>query len=280
MKEVAIVTDSTCDLPKEIIERHNIYVIPVQLIIKGVAYRDKELSRDEIYRILRNDMIKTSACLPEDALEVFKQCIDDGFDKALYIGLGSEFSSMMNTVSLCVASLDIDVTIYDSHGLSLLFGVLVEEAAKDTEHATMKERLQHLDGIRKRMVCRCIIKDLKYPIASGRLNPIAGKLASLMNIKPTMAIEADGNFHVLAKSRGMKKAYQRLLVDFRNAFEGKSIRLVTLRGIDRSIEEQFVRDVEHLVDLVDVFHGEAGVALSAHAGPDIFGYFAYEVEEF
>ena len=93
MSKIAIVTDSSCDIPKALMAQYNIHMLPLRIIYKDKEYRDRvEISPEEIYERFAEEIPTSSLPSPEDADKLIRKLIDEGYTHILGIFISSGLS--------------------------------------------------------------------------------------------------------------------------------------------------------------------------------------------
>ncbi|MEI6290897.1 MAG: DegV family protein [Chloroflexota bacterium] len=188
---IRIVTDSTCDLPAGIIEKHAITVIPLIINVGESSYQDGvDLSRSEFYSRLPNfkPHPKTAAPGPEVFIKAFSSLADEGVRAVLSIHISETLSSTVNSARIAAGQFTrIPVTVLDSTQLSLGLGFLVEQAALLAESGKgVPEIVESLQNYMKRTYVFASLKTLEYLRRSGRMNFALAKFGELIQLKPLL----------------------------------------------------------------------------------------------
>ena len=94
---VALVTDTACDLPDEVLQQYDIRLVSLRIATSTGEYRDRrEISQDELYRVLEKEIPKTSLPLPEDITELYAQLASEGCTRVLHMSLSGNLSGSYN----------------------------------------------------------------------------------------------------------------------------------------------------------------------------------------
>lgn len=186
-----IVTDSTCDLPEEIIKRHTITVIPLHISQGERIFLDGiDLSREEFYKQLPayNPHPATAAPGPDVFSQTYERLADGGAHEILSIHISESLSATINSARIAAAQFTrIPVTVLDSSQLSLGTGFLVERAAQLSQIGKRAEEIAtSLQDVMKRTYVFASIKTLEYLRRSGRMNFALAKLGEILQIKPLL----------------------------------------------------------------------------------------------
>lgn len=211
---IRIVTDSTCDLPEEIVSQHSITVIPLAINVGNKSFLDGvDLTRRQFYAQLPNftPHPKTAAPGPEVFRQAFKRLADEGAQTILSIHISETLSSTVNSARIAAKQFKgIPVIVLDSGQLSLGLGFIVEHAAqlagagKETE-----EIVSALNNLMKRTYVFASLKTLEYLRRSGRMNFALAGFGELLQLKPLLRMNmGKATAH---RTRTQKRATARLI---------------------------------------------------------------------
>jgi len=277
VSKIQIITDSMIDLPKEIIEKHSIIVIPLTIIFGDKEYRDGvDLTNLQFYEKLSQseELPKTSQISPNTFIEVFKKVLNEG-NEVLCINGSSRASGTHQSAILAKNSLESDkIQVFDTMGLSFGGGLFVYEAAKMIEKGTnLNELIKRMNEMKLSADHIFTVDTLEYLKKGGRLNPMKATIATMLNIKPILTV-TDGLVEPLDKVRGSKKVV------------GKMIELAKKRG--ENFEDKVVgishancpKTLDILKDQVlkelnpkELVITEIGCTIGTHAGPGTLAIF-------
>lgn len=209
----AIVSDTTADLPAELIADLPIHIVPNILVLDGKSYVDgRDISREDFYVLLTS--LKTTPTTASPASGTFKDLYDGlqhkGYTHVLSIHPPAALSGLFNTASIAARMVDIAVTVVDSTQLSLGLGFQVMAAAEDALRGlSVSAILEHLAKLQERIRIAAMLDTLEYVRRSGRVSWARASLGSLLNIKPFIALK-DGKVLSLGESRTRHKGINRL----------------------------------------------------------------------
>jgi DegV family protein with EDD domain len=211
---IGIVTDSTCDLPTEIVSQHEITVVPLHINIGDKTFLDGiDLSREEFYAQLPgyNPAPKTSAPGPEIFQQAYERLADKGAQAILSIHISETLSATINSARIAAEQFTrIPVAVLDSSQLSLGLGFIVEKAAQMAELGhKMEDILTNLRKLMKRTYVFASLKTLEYLRRSGRMHFALARFGEILQIKPLLHMN-QGN-PVAHRTRTQSKATARLL---------------------------------------------------------------------
>ena len=228
MKKIHIVTDSTAALTPELIEKHNIHVVPLTLIINDKSYIDGvEIQEEEFLDLMRDakELPKSS----QPAVGVFQTLFDElGADGSQIISLhmtGGMSGTVKSAETAAIAS-NADVTVIDSMYISHALTFQVLEACEMAEQGkTVEEIVAHLDNVRNRTSLFVVLDVLDNMVKGGRIGKGKAMFGSLMNIKPIASLK-DGVYTPVAKVRSHKQVVTYLFDEFKKQTAGKVVRSV------------------------------------------------------
>jgi DegV family protein with EDD domain len=211
---VRIVTDSTCDLPEEVVNNYNISVIPLHINQGEKSYLDGiELTREEFYARLSdyNPAPTTATPSPETFRLKFEQLAEEGAQSILSIHISESLSATINSARIAAEQFKrIPVTVLDSTQLSLGLGFIVEKAAQMSELGhKMDEILSNLQELMKHTYVFASLKTLEYLRRSGRMHFALARLGEILQIKPLLHMN-QGN-PTAHRARTQRRATERLM---------------------------------------------------------------------
>ena len=188
---IKIVTDSTCDLPEDILKQYDITSVPVIINMDGVSYQDGvNMTRAEFYERLPNCKILPTTSAPNiDAFKkVYEKVSRAGIKQILSIHVSEALSSTIQMARLAAEELrDASITVIDSGQISLGTGFIAREAAKiASEGLKIGEILARLEEFKTRVHVLAVVDTLEYLMRSGRMSRALGGLGTIFNIKPIL----------------------------------------------------------------------------------------------
>jgi DegV family protein with EDD domain len=211
---IRIVTDSTCDLPAEIVGRHAITVIPLAINVGDQSFLDGvDLTRSEFYARLPTFNPHPTTAAPGTAVftQTFERLADEGAQAILSIHIAEQLSATVNVARVAAEQFArIPVTVLDSGQLSLGLGYIVERAAQLAElNKDVSEIVAALGDFMRRAYVFAALRTLEYLRRSGRMNFALARFGELLQLKPLLHMNM-GNA-VAHRTRTQKRATARLL---------------------------------------------------------------------
>lgn len=270
---IRIVTDSTCDLPASIVEKHGITVVPLYINQGDKSYLDSvNLTREEFYRLLPGFHPAPSTATPStDAFaQTWNKLADAGADAILSIHISEKLSATVNAARVAAEQFTrIPVTVLDSSQLSLGMGFLVEKAAQMAELGhKMEEIVASLADVMKRTYVFASLKTLEYLRRSGRMNFALARFGEFLQIKPILHMN-QGN-PVAHRVRTQGKATERMM-EWLNEYAPLEKLAIVHAGVQHEAEEMLER-IKHLLPSGDIPIVQITPALGAHLGVGALGF--------
>ncbi len=254
LSKIAIVTDSIADLPKEFVDKHQITVIPLNLIVESTVYLDKvTMTPDNFYQFLDDyKMNPTSAQATPEVLERAFSAVLKNADAMIGIFVSSKMSGTYNNISRVISKMNVEgkkIALIDSKVNSVAEGMLVMEAAKLREQgASFKDIVEQIEAKIAKTHIYVSVKDLKYMIRGGRVSKVQGIVLSKLKLKPVISIDPEGKGAIYAKTLSVKSAEKAILKKIKKDMEESKIEKYSMvYADDPTIMEEFVGKVEKII---------------------------------
>lgn len=270
---VRIITDSTCDLPGEVITRLGIGVVPLYIHVGDRDYLDGiDITRKEFYEKLPVFPSHPTTAVPSSAKfrAMYDAFADEGADEVLSIHISTSLSATANVARTAAEeTTSVPVTVLDSRQLSLGTGLLVQKAAELAQAGrAVKEILAVLQNQIKRTHVSAALDTLQFLRRSGRMSHVLSTTGELLQIKPILKMY-DGVSGV-ERVRTHKKALQRL-VDMLQSY-GSLEKLAFLHSGALEQARALQDEVRQLIPSGETWFEMINPVLGAHIGPGVVGF--------
>lgn len=268
-----IVTDSTCDLPEEVIRKQRITVIPVLISTHAHEYQDGiELSRSEFYRQLADLKPEptTAAPSPETFRRAYEQLTEEGATQILSIHMSHKLSAVVDVAALGARETSsVPVRVFDSRQLSLGTGYQVLTAAEAAAAgSTVPEVLLMLEAQIARTHVFAALDTLDFVRRGGRMNGTIAALGNLLQIKPLLKMY-DGN-PTAERLRTRASAMKRLRELLEQHAPYEKVAILHSGALERA--QAMLEQVRPLLPPGDPWVEEINPVLGAHIGPGVIGF--------
>lgn len=285
MKKVKVITDSTADIPSELLEELDIGVVPLKVHLKGETYLDGVTIRPtEFYRLLQesDELPTTSQPSPVDFVEAYREAAEDGYTEILSIHLSSALSGTYQSALLAKSMVEdeLNVTVIDSKGASYAFGIFVVEVARAAKAGrSLDECVAMVNRMIENNYVLFLVDTLDYLLKGGRIGKASAVVGSLLNIKPILSLSSDGEVYPVEKVRGKSKAVERVFELLRENQPSGPIRAALMHsGADEEVKKWAERltDTYAVHDLTTTF---IGPVIGTYTGPNTVAVVILPVEE-
>ncbi len=286
---IALVTDSTCDLPAEMLAKYQIEIVPLTVHFEEDTYYDKvDLDSEEFYKMMESAAELPTTSQPSVGLFIDSyQKLAENYDQVISIHLSSALSGTCESARLAAAQVeDIEVEIIDSKSTSSGLGFMVLLAAKMIkEGRNIKEIKEAVLQEREKLTIYFTVNELSYLEKGGRIGKAQAFLGSIFNFNPILELSAaSGEITPKEKIRGYKKTNQKMVdlaleaavgsdnVNFAYIFGKNTDNYMQLKDLFESkVEEQEAFQYQLLENKI-------GTVLSSHTGPLVYGIVIYRGE--
>ena len=275
MANIKITADSTCDLPREIVEKYGIVINPLYTVLGDKSLLDGvEATPDDIYDYVEKNsqLPKTSAGSVDDYLTLFKKYTDEGFE-VVHISLSNALSSSYQNA--CIAASEVgNVYVVDSLNLSTGSGHLVLDAVDMRDEGVSASDIAQKLRERALLVRASFVLDkLDYMVMGGRCSGVAMLGANLLKIKPVIAVGSDGKLSMVDKPRGQYvKALEKYVASVLSQPNINTKRVfITHTKCDDEIVRTVIDLVKNTVAFDEVYESTAGCVITSHCGPNTLG---------
>ena len=273
--KIKIISDSTCDLPKELLEKHDISIVPLTVIKEDEAFSDGvTITTDEIFAHVAagGNLCSTAAVNVLDYQEKFAEFADQ-YDAVIHINISSELSSSYQNAALAASEFD-NVVAIDSRNLSTGQGLVVMKACELAETATSLDEIKaKLIDYTAKVESSFLIDRLDYMVKGGRCSMVAALGANLLGLKPCIEVK-DGKLSVVKKYRGN---YAKSLASYvkdrlanRDDLDRKHL-FVTHTPVSEECKSAVAEAVKEYADFENIYWATAGCTISCHCGPGTLG---------
>jgi DegV family protein with EDD domain len=278
MRKVAIVTDSVCCLPPELVAKHTITVVPLLISFRGVTHRDGvDITPTEVYRIMRKDedLPTTSIPSPGDFVKAYTD-LSQSTDSILCITLTSLQSKMYEaaTVAKEMAAESLPKTtieVLDSRAVAGALGFIVLEAARAADQGAS---LDEVRGVAKKMMERVnalfMVDTLHFLARTGRIGRAAAWAGAVLNVKPVVEHStAVGETAPFARPRSKAKAVELMLQTMAERVGNSSVHVLVHHADELQDGENLKAEVARRFKCAELYLTEFTPAMGVHAGPGV-----------
>ncbi|HEX3032388.1 MAG TPA: DegV family protein [Bacillota bacterium] len=281
MSRVRIVTDSTCDLSRELLDEYNISLVPLKVMLDSVVYRDRiDLSPADFYQRLPglSKLPTTSQPSPGEFVAVYESLADRGY-QVISIHISGGLSGTVQAAELAASMVPgLEIQVVDSRTVAGQLGLLVLAAAKAArEGKDMASIVAMLHKLRDTSRIYFVLDTLEYLQKGGRIGKSSAFIGNLMNIKPILSMQ-DGVVSPVDKVRGRNKALDRMRELVREGAAGRPVRYCILHGSDDEVAYSLMDRMQQEFGSAETPLLEISPVLGTYAGPGAIGIAYYPLD--
>ena len=271
-KSIKLICDSSIDLNPDFIEQEDIELMRFAVTVGETEYHDGvDITPNNLFDIIEktNQLPKTSAFGPKAYEDVFAKFQD--YKDVLFIGLGSGFSSSLNSARIGASKFP-NVHIIDSQNLSSGTGLLVFKICKlRKEGKSASQIIEEIESTVPNVRCQFAIDTLTYLHKGGRCSGVSKLLGVLLNIKPIIKVK-DNAMVVAKKPIGYSRACKALLeeaISLKDNIDLDKILVTHVLAHDKALE--LIAELSKYFDPSIITETFAGTTVATHCGPGTIG---------
>ncbi|MHB8840223.1 MAG: DegV family protein [Candidatus Aquicultor sp.] len=281
MPKIAIVTDSTADMPLPFYKENDITMVPLIVRFGEDTYKDwVEMPPKKFYAMLKqaDALPKTSQPSVQDFIEAYEK--HAGCDHIISVHLSSKLSGTYQSAYIAAQNVSTPVTVIDSKQASVGTTAIVKEliAARD-KGLGLDEMLKIADDLVGKMTLLFYVDTLKYLEMGGRIGKASALVGSILNIKPILVLD-DGVVAPFKKVKGRKKINRELIEALKAASDGKRLRICLMHAnAPEALEELEALMQQEGLNYELFIKSELGSVIGTYTGPGTIGILFYPIDE-
>ena len=279
MEKIKFTSDSTCDLSQELIEKYDIGICPIAILLGLDEYHDTV--DIDAYKVI--DYVKQTGTLPKTAAtsigayqEFFANYTKDGYT-VIHFNISSKSSSCNNNASMAAKDME-NVYVIDSLSLSTGQGIQILRAAKLLQEGkSAKEIVDTINADREKVQISFVVDKLDFLQKGGRCNAAKALAAKVMKIHPSIVMD-DGSLGLGKKYMGnLARSCAQYVKDIAEEYKAydDSICFITHSPTDQAIIDIVTEKVKEYFKFEQIFETTAGSTVTSHCGPNTIGIIFY-----
>jgi len=279
--DIALVTDSTCDLPEEILKKYQVHVVPILLRMGESEYLDRiTIKPEQLYSILDNtDSFPKSSQPPAKSFENLYSFLSSHYSSVISVHISGKLSGTFSVAEKAAWKISSEtgkkISVINSRQLSGSLGLVVNRVAEEIESGSTHDDIIDKcgDWIQNAEIF-VSVKTLKYMVRGGRVSPMKGLAAKMLNLTPIVSIDNEGKSILIGKSFGQKRNMKKVIDHLRSVSKGKKIKhTIILHAENPSGAEWFYQQVKQMagtaplgiVNISPIIGVNAGIGAAALA---------------
>jgi DegV family protein with EDD domain len=258
VRQVAVVTDSTADIPAALADAEGITVVPlVTTFPDGAAFADGDLTQAEFFeRMARSRSLPTTSQPPVGDFTAIYGRLLDSFPSVVSVHVSNRLSGTIESALQAAKHFGERVSVFDSLNLSTALGWQVIAAARAAAE-DVRSRVGHIIGIDK----------LDNLARGGRIGAVSAFMGGLLDLKVLFTVDAHGEFQPVARVRGQKAALRETLEFVRRGMGGATKgRFFVCHAMSPDIAAYLRAALEAAYEATEISIVETGVVIATHTG--------------
>lgn len=280
MGNIAIVTDSTADIPEEILKKYNIKTVPLYVNFEDKSYLDNgvDITVGQFYDRLAvvKTLPKSAQPSPADFNEAYNDVLKDN-ESVISIHISKKMSGTIDSAEIAKKELGGDITIIDSGLVHIPLGILVMRAAELVLQGKSKEEIiDDINTLKEKITVLFIPRSLKYLIMGGRIGRAKGLIASILEINPILTLTS-GEVSQYKTTRRWNQAKNELIESIKSMVSDSSKLCVFVSDSNAKEEgDQMMERIKKEINPAEISRSYIGAVVGIHLGPDAIAVTFYE----
>ncbi len=277
-----IFCDTDCELWYTTARELGIKVIPMPYTVDGVE-KMYDLGENTDFKAFFRGMREGSAVItsglnPQTYTEIFEPYFKAGED-ILYVAFSSKLSNTFKYHDIAIKELkekypNVKYRIFDTLNICMGAGLLVYLAAKffNAHGGDVDATYDYLESMVQKVKVLFVVDDLKYLARGGRLSPAKARIGNVLQVKPVLYVNKEGEIDILTKQNGFKKAMSFVVSEFESKYKPVEGAPVVIVGADcDEYVEEIRRRILAVCPSADILVQPVGPVIGAHCGPGTYG---------
>ena len=280
MSKIKIICDSMSDLTKEQIEKYDIEVLPLTVILEDKEYKDGiDFELDEFYKILEDKKVypKTSQVTYGQFKNVFDKYIAEG-RTIFYVASSANATGSYQSAVMARNDTEGEIYLYDASNLTFGAGIFVLRAAELVEQGkSVEEIIPELDLIKEKYCLVFSIDSLNHLQKGGRISSTKAVLGNILNVKPICEVK-DGLVTQLGQVRGKKNIINKLIEATEELTNGQIDNKVMYVGYMDNVKEKdaLIEVLKEKYNPEKIGTFRIGSCIGSHSGPGVLGILSFK----
>jgi DegV family protein with EDD domain len=284
LKKVAIMADSTCCLPQELIQEYDIHLLSIHILHEDKSYRDRiDISPGEVYKIMRKkeNLPTTSTPSPGDFLDAYRQ-LSQKAENIFCITVTALQSKTFEAASLAKQIAiellpNTHIEVFDSRAVAGALGFITLEAAKAaSREASLDRVIEVAKSIRDKVNALFMLDTLYYLARTGRIARAAAWAGKLLNLKPVLEhAPAIGETTPVARPRNRENAIKLMLKIMADRVRNSRVHAMVHHADDLEEGEKLMKEIGSRFDCAELYMTEFTPGMGVHTGPGLLGITFY-----
>lgn len=274
--KIALVTDSGCDLPQNIIDDHQIHVIPFHVSFGNSFFLDKlSITPEQFYTLLRTSKEMPKSAQPSvKTIENLLSFLASHYESIIMVSISDALSGTYKTAQSAAEKMGSEkIRVVNSKHLSATQGLVVLRVAEAIRQGkSFDDIVGSLDDWISETKLLVDIQTLKYMVRGGRVKPMKGLLAKLLNIKPILSLDSEGKVTSLGKSFSRRSNMKKILNIIQRMAKKRAIwKYAIVHAQNPKRSETYAKKITEMIHMEPAFIIDVSPVLGVHTGLGTLG---------
>jgi len=275
--EVAILTDSSCDIPKEFLDKYQIHMVPLIVHFGETYYLDRmTIQPQQFYSLLEKSETNPTSAQPsskdfQNKYEFLCTQYNSVIGIHLSHGLSGTYSNSLIASREVAERTGKKIEVFNSKTLTGGLALLILRIARALQDGVSHENVSsRINGWIEKSHLRASVTTMKYIVRSGRVSPLKGFIAKLLDLKPVIFLNKEGKSELLGKSFSEKGSNKKLIRDIARTIQNNKVweYAITHANNPKTVEF-YINEMEKLTGKKPLFVDNVSPALVANTGPGV-----------
>ena len=271
---IAIVTDSTCDLPRELIDRYQIQIVPLHLLFGEREYLDKlTIDSEQFFDLADRSSGSEFPTSSQPSTGLFNRTfsyLSTYYDSIIAIHVAGGLSGTVSSGARAAEALGgkKKISVLDSRQVSASLGLVVLRAAEALDAGKSHDEIvSEVESCARKAQILVSVHTLEYFIRGGRVKPVAGAIGKALNLKPIISVDAEGKAFTIGKAFSVRQNVAKIvkMIERRHA-EGPLRCYAIVHGRNPEGAQEFAVKLEQALGFPPLYIEEISPVLALHAG--------------
>lgn len=268
---IALVTDTCCDLPDDLVAQYNVHRIPLRINMGDITHIDEATISDEDFyqQMETSSVVPKTSQLSQPDLKRMMDWTNKYFDSTLCLVMARSLSASVDTAKRVAKTVSDKIMVIDTNTICVGLGLLGLVAGKAIEKGkTLEQAVKIMQDTIRDQQQLFTVRDLKYLIRGGRLSASKGFIANLLHLKPLLHCEKDGSLHPLSNAFGKNGLKKKLLATMKKAIDPNKKYWIAIGHCNN--EETalwYKKQIETLFTPSELYVTSIAPTIGSHSGP-------------
>ncbi|MGC9372024.1 MAG: DegV family protein [Thermovirgaceae bacterium] len=272
-RPTALLTDSACDLPQELMDRYGIHMVPLKLSVGGNSYLDKvSISPRRVYQLMQDTDIPMTTSQPGMSdFDRLYSLLGSHFDSVIAIHLSRALSGTWNASMKAAAGTEYSgsIRVIDSRTLCSAQGLIVLHAARAIEQGKTAQQVRDLiERTIPRTRIFVSLSTLEYMVRGGRIRPLTGRIAGVLNLKPVITVDSEGRGAHFGRPGSERSNLRKMVETFENLQQRRGLLdYAVVHAAAPEKAEKLAEELSSRSGLQPAYITEISPVIGIHSGP-------------